>query len=172
MFDKDSITELVLYTRDNSVMSSQNAYNAFNALYQGNIDISMFFENLNSYEYMHDLYVATKNVKVDNNEYKDEYEAYLSMHRAMSEIDPENHAEICAVSPMCDYTTNKDSMNIARGGAKENGQEGQEYTDEKNKVHSDIRKECSDIYDEVRTDADSKLIQLRLSTVNNANVRN
>ncbi len=171
-FDRDTVESLVRYTRDNSILTSEYAYNLFRTLYEGGIDLSMIFENLDSYEYMSKLNSATTKIAENNGSYDDEYAAYLAIDNALEKMNSNNYAEVWAVSVECDYSTYYSSMNIARGGAKENGEEGPEYIDEKNKVHSNIRKECSDIYNKARNDdQNSLLMQYRLNAVNNENTR-
>ena len=171
LFDRDTVEALVRYTRDNSVLSGETAYSLFRTLYENRIDISMFFENLDSYEYANNLYKATSNVDENNGKYDDEYEAYLAMGDAIDKMNPENYAEVCYVSVNCDYSTFYSSMNIVRGGAEEIGNEGPEYIDEKNKVHSNVRQECSDIYNKVRNDKDSILTQYKNNLLNNESTR-
>ena len=172
MIDRETVEALVRYTRDNSILSGEYAYELFKTLYLGKIDLSMFFENLDSYSYLSRLNNATSKIVEDNGSYDDEYEAFLAIGEALDSMNSNNYAEVWAVSVESDYSTYYASMNIARGGAKENGEEGQEYIDEKNKVHSNVRQECSDIYNKVRTDdQNSLLMQYRMNAINNENMR-
>ena len=158
-FDRATVEDLVRYTRDNSCISIELFYNELNLLYQNGVDITIPFIGLDSRDYIQRLYRAVTNINEDNGLYNDEYNAYLAMGNAMDNIDPKNNAEVATVRLCCDYGTYFSTMITCRGGeGSTTGEEGIEYIDELTRVHTDIKKECADIYNLVRNDDPNSLL--------------
>ena len=190
MLNHETIEALVRYTRDNTVLSGETAYELFQVLYNNGIDTSMFFENLESYETMNKLYESTKAIDANNNTYDDEIVAYLSIDNAVDSLKADDYAAIWNVSAISDEATGISSMvmisdkevklevpeklrdvnNDGKITAEENV-EGEEYWNEKNSISSDNKVKCGAIYDKVRSDQESKLRNLRWNALDNENVR-
>ena len=147
-YDKDTIEALVRYTRENKNISNEYAFEIFSNLYVFGLDVSMFFENLDSYEYINKLYSALNNINQNNNSYDDEYNAYLKINEAVESMDPENYSEVITIKAMAEQAFSINSMAIARGGANEDDNEGNEYNAEKQKALTNSD-ECRNIYDKV-----------------------
>lgn len=190
MFNHETIEALVRYTRDNTVLSGETAYELFQVLYNNGIDTSMFFKNLDSYETMNKLYASTKAIDANNNTYDDEIVAYLSIDNAVDSLKADDYAAIWNVSAISDEATGISSMvmisdkevklevpeklrDVNNDGkiTTEENVEGEEYWNEKNSISSDNKVKCGAIYDKVRSDQESKLRNLRWNALDNENVR-
>ncbi len=159
--DKNTVEALITYTRHsnpdfniNNKFSNEYAYEQFFALAQDGVDISMFYENLDSYENINQLYKACANIKQETNSYEDELAAYSAMNKAVSTMHYEgnnqrnDYPEIIAIRAIVDAYVDLPSMELARGGALENGQEGEAYYTEKEYAAKNSS-ECKAIYDKV-----------------------
>lgn len=173
-FDRQTVEDLVRYTRDNSVISPNLAYDLFNSLFNNNVDVSMLFQNLESRDYLNRLERASRNIDENNGTYDDEYAAYIAMDNALNNMNPNNFAEVIATRVMCDYSTYYNSMNMARGGADNlpGDNVGKQYIDELNNIHSDIKNECSNIYNKVRNDDPNSLLMQYCANIVNSQTRN
>lgn len=147
-YDEDTIEALVRYTRGNKTISNEYAFEIFSNLYVSGLDVSMFFENLKSYDYINKLYSALNNINQNNDSYDDEYNAYLKINEAVENMNQENYSEVIAIKAMAEQAFSINSMAIARGGANEDGNEGNEYNVEKQKALTNSD-ECRNIYDKV-----------------------
>lgn len=171
MFNHETIEALVRYTRDNTVLSGETAYELFQVLYNNGIDTSMFFKNLDSYQVMNTLFLSTKAIDQNNNSYDDENNAYNAINSAVDYLSPDDYAAIWNVSAITDQVTGYTSMLVASGCAEENGLEGPEYQNELNSVPAEVRENAKKVYNKVRTDEDSYLRNLRWNALDNENVR-
>ena len=170
-YNSEIILSLVKYTRDNTIMTGEDAYGYFSELYKNGVDISLFFENIDSEAYMRRLYNATKGINVDNKSYDDEYNAFLAINEAVESLKEGKYAELWAERAIIDDATCKDSMILMTGEAELNNKEGQEYQAEYNSIPANYKEESKNIYNKVRTDEDSYLRQLSWDALDKEVVR-
>ncbi|MBE6159235.1 MAG: hypothetical protein E7159_05370 [Firmicutes bacterium] len=171
MFNRETIEALVRYTRDNTILSGETAYELFQVLYNNGIDTSMFFENLDSYQVMNTLFLSTKAIDQNNNSYDDENNAYNAINSAVDYLSPDDYAAIWNLSAITDQVTGYSSMLIASGCAEENGLEGSEYQNELNSVPAEVRENAKKVYNKVKPYDNSYIMQLRINALDNENVR-
>ena len=171
MFNRETIEALVRYTRDNTILSGETAYELFQVLYNNGIDTSMFFENLDSYQVMNTLFLSTKAIDQNNNSYDDENNAYNAINSAVDYLSPDDFAAIWNVSAITDQVTGYSSMLIASGCAEENGLEGSEYQNELNSVPAEVRENAKNVYNKVKPYDNSYIMELRINALDNENVR-
>ncbi len=171
MFNRETIESLVKYTRDNTILSGETAYELFQELYNNGIDTSMFFENLDSYQVMNTLFLSTKAIDQNNNSYDDENNAYNAINSAVDYLSPDDFAAIWNVSAITDQVTGYSSMLIASGCAEENGLEGAEYQNELNSVPSAVRENAKKVYNKVKPYDNSYIMKLRINALDNENVK-
>ena len=171
MFNRTTIESLVRYTRDNTILSGETAYELFQVLYNNGIDTSMFFENLDSYQIMNTLFLSTKAIDQNNNSYDDENNAYNAINSAVDYLSPDDFAAIWNVSAITDQVTGYSSMIVASGCAEENGLEGPEYQNEINSVPSVVRENAKKVYNKVKPYDNSYIMKLRINALDNENVR-
>lgn len=171
MFNRETIEALVRYTRDNTILSGETAYELFQVLYNNGIDTSMFFENLDSYQVMNTLFLSTKAIDQNNNSYDDENNAYNAINSAVDYLSPDDFAAIWNVSAITDQVTGYSSMLVASGCAEENGLEGSEYQNELNSVPAEVRENAKNVYNKVKPYDNSYIMKLRINALDNENVR-
>ena len=171
MLNHETIEALVRYTRDNTVLSGETAYELFQVLYNNGIDTSMFFENLDSYQVMNTLFLSTKAIDQNNNSYDDENNAYNAINSAVDYLSPDDYAAIWNVSAITDQVTGYTSMLVASGCAEENGLEGPEYQNELNSVPAEVRENAKKVYNKVKPYDNSYIMKLRINALDNENVR-
>ncbi len=171
MFNRETIEALVRYTRDNTILSGEKAYELFQVLYRNGIDTSIFFENLDSYQVMNTLYLSTKAIDQNNNSYDDENNAYNAINNAVDYLTSDNYAAIWNVSAISDEVVNYRTMIMASGSAVENGLEGSEYQNELNSVPSAVRENAKNVFNKVKPFDNSYFMQLRLNALDNESVR-
>ena len=189
---KNEVEEMVIYVRHNCPnfgleyrFGNTAAYDNLFALAQDGVDISMFYEGLDTYDNIHQLYEACSKITQESNDYSDEINAYKAMENAVNEMHCKvnnkrnDFPEIIAISCLVESYIDLRTMEMARGGALENAyinpaiinganiildDEGQDYNNEK-MYTKDIADECARIHSEVTFENPNGILA---NAVNNA----
>src|SRR5574344_1795567 len=161
--DQNYVYELVRYARHNEsgytggyVITNENAYGAFASLAKDKkINISTLFEGTSSYEQLNNLSNAFQNI-VNDNSYDDEYNAYQAINDSINNtINYSNYPQVIATIALTDIFIDEPSMQLMRNGAKENGNEGTDYNNEKNSIDQNKRIECNLIFNNIDKNSSS-----------------
>ena len=171
MFNHETIEALVRYTRDNTILSGETAYENFQVLFENGVDVSMFFKNLDEYQVINTLQLSVRNIDQNNDSFDDENNAYNAIDAAVDYLSPDDYAAIWCVSVMSDAAVNTRSMLAAADEAVENGLEGVEYQNMMNSVPSAVRENAKRVFNKVKPYDNSYLMKLRLNTLDNEKVR-
>lgn len=155
-YSKEDIRNIVLYAHHSydgfngeNKLSNETAYEIYTQFVKHGIDISHFYEGLKGYEDLHNVDIALKNVVQELGKYDDEYNAYKAIETTLNNMDENNFTEAVALRAYTDLYTIIPSMQVAMGGAKENGEEGQTYYNEKASIDEAKVSECKNIYNEI-----------------------
>ena len=155
-YTKDDIRNIIRYAHhsyDNfnseNILSNESAYEIYTTFVKHRIDLSMLDEGLKGYEDLQNLDIAMKNIVQELGKYDDEYKAFKAIETTLNNMDDNNFTEAVALRAYTDLYTLLPSMQVVRGGALENGEEGQTYYDEKASVDATKTEECKNIYNEI-----------------------
>ena len=155
-YSKDYIKELVIYAHHTyegfdgeNIISNETAYEDYSNLIRHGVNVSMFFDGLNGYEDLNSLNNALTNVKQELGEYDDEYKAYKEIENTLNNINEDNYSEAVALRAYVDQYTIVPSMQVARDGAEENGEEGPTYYEEKDGISASKKQECREIFNSI-----------------------
>ena len=168
--DKNTVEALVKYVRHSypnytlgNDISNEYAYEILFALAKDGVDISMFYNNLDTYENIKQLYDACASIRQESNSYEDEVNAYSAMNKAVSTMHYEENGqrtdcpEIIAIRALVDAYIDIPSMQLARGGAIENSLEGEAYNIEKQYAAKNSA-DCKEIFNKVSIENPNALL--------------
>lgn len=126
-FDKDGITALVLYARndENNILSNENAYSYMSDLVLNKeFNISEIYKGTESYESMKKIETAFDNVNEGNAMFDDESSVYFELNDAVQNMSEDNYPLAIGISAMRNkangFGVDNSSMSAARGLGQNN----------------------------------------------------